>query len=86
MTEPRALTVDCASNPDYDGTRYADQQKEEMAALGMPEDAWMEYVLNRLFEDDHAWDTDICEFFCRPKVQVLRIVLTEDTVTLKKHY
>lgn len=86
MRDPRALTVDCASNPDYDGTWYADQQKEEMAALGLPEESWMEYVLNRLFADDYGWDTDICEFFCRPEVQMLRIVLKEDAVTVKKHY
>jgi len=81
-----SITCDCASDPDLDGTWFADQQKEECRELGYPESDWPELLFSHLFSDYEGWTKEIENAFLNSNVVSIKLMIGFHCVTVTKRF
>ena len=84
--EVKAIKCYCKTNPDFNCAYNADEVKENLKELDMPDSEWLEYLLSRIFLDCDEWTTAIQDVVVSDSVNEITLTLGSDKVTIKKFY
>lgn len=89
MKDVTELKCVCASNPDLNGRWNAAEVKAECKDLGIPEEDWLEYLLDHLFADYETcggWTADVQKAFLSSNVISMKLMVGFYAVTLTKGF
>lgn len=81
-----AVKCYCTTNPDFCCAYNADDVKENIEELEIPDSEWMEYLLGRIFLDCDEWTTELQNVVVSDVVNEITVTLGNDKVTIKKFY
>ena len=76
-----AIKMTCNTNPDFDTTFIGKYVKDEMKGLGITNQSWMSYVLDRMFIDI---EEDLENAFLNPVVKSMAVDIDGHTVNIQK--
>lgn len=82
----KAIKCYCQTNPDLCGVWNADDVKEELKEICMPDSEWLEYLLSRIFLDCDEWTEELQKMVMSDVVNEITLTLGCDKVTIKKFY
>ena len=83
-TEVKVLQCDCATNCDLDGAWWAEDVKQELDELDMPDAEWMSYILGHLFSDYEEWTSELENVVTSDAVREITLVFGLDKVRIRK--
>ena len=81
-----AIKCYCKTNPDFNCAYNADDVKENIEELDIPDSEWLEYLLSRIFLDCDEWTSAIQNVVISDVVNEITLTLGNDKVTIKKFY
>lgn len=81
-----AVKCYCKTNPDFCCAYNADDVKENIEELKIPDSEWLEYLLSRIFLDCDEWTTELQNVVVSDVVNEITVTLGNDKVTIKKFY
>ena len=81
-----AIKCYCNTNPDFNCAYNADDVKESIEELDIPDSEWLEYLLSRIFLDCDEWTTELQNVVMSDVVNEITVTLGCDKVTIKKFY